>query len=142
MSPSLLSDVPFVALSVRQPWAWLLFHGKDVENRDWYTARRGPLAIHSSAGMTREEYAAAVLFVRGFDPALADRIPAAKELVLGAVLGLVDQVGCVRTSDSPWFCGALGHLYERPRLLVEAIPARGKLGLWKWFPPAEGLRYA
>ena len=24
------------ALSIRQPWAWLILHaGKDIENRDW-----------------------------------------------------------------------------------------------------------
>lgn len=33
-------------LSVRQPWAWALVDGwKDVENRSWRTAYRGPIAI-------------------------------------------------------------------------------------------------
>ena len=31
------------ALSVKQPWAWAIFHGKDVENRDWPTNVRGPV---------------------------------------------------------------------------------------------------
>lgn len=32
------------ALSIRQPWAWLIIHGgKDVENRTWHTKHRGAL---------------------------------------------------------------------------------------------------
>lgn len=29
-------DLPELALSVRQPWAWAIIHaGKDIENRSW-----------------------------------------------------------------------------------------------------------
>ena len=46
-----------MALSIRQPWAWLILHaGKDIENRDWPTRFRGRFLIHASKGMTREEY--------------------------------------------------------------------------------------
>lgn len=32
------------ALSIRQPWAWLILHaGKDIENRVWQTRFRGEL---------------------------------------------------------------------------------------------------
>jgi ASCH domain len=38
-----------LALSVRQPWAWLIVNGvKDNENRSWRTDHRGPLLIHAS----------------------------------------------------------------------------------------------
>jgi hypothetical protein len=44
------------ALSIRQPWAWLILNaGKDIENRDWLTRFRGPFLIHASKGMTRAE---------------------------------------------------------------------------------------
>lgn len=47
----------FFALSIRQPWAWLILHaGKDIENRTWQTYQRGWFAIHASKGMTRREY--------------------------------------------------------------------------------------
>jgi hypothetical protein len=37
------------ALSIRQPWAWLIITGhKDVENRSWTTTYRGPLLIHAA----------------------------------------------------------------------------------------------
>ena len=34
-------------LTLREPWAALIFHGKDVESRSWPTPYRGPLAIHA-----------------------------------------------------------------------------------------------
>ena len=35
------------AISIRQPWAWLIVHGyQDVENRTWSTKHRGPILIH------------------------------------------------------------------------------------------------
>lgn len=45
------------ALSIRQPWAWLIVNGfKDIENRSWHTKYRGPVLIHASKGLTRKEY--------------------------------------------------------------------------------------
>lgn len=41
---------PMFALSIRQPYATMVALGvKDVENRNWTTDYRGPLAIHASA---------------------------------------------------------------------------------------------
>jgi hypothetical protein len=37
------------ALTVQQPWAWAIFHGKDIENRTQLWTYRGPLAIHAGA---------------------------------------------------------------------------------------------
>src|SRR2546421_11293269 len=38
------------ALSLRQPWAWLVVNGyKDIENRSWRTNHRGPLLIHAGS---------------------------------------------------------------------------------------------
>ncbi|MCP4687042.1 MAG: ASCH domain-containing protein, partial [Desulfobacterales bacterium] len=36
------------ALSIRQPWAWLIANGyKDIENRSWRTSFRGEFLIHA-----------------------------------------------------------------------------------------------
>ena len=36
------------ALSIRQPWAWLIVNGyKDIENRDWPTKFRGRMLVHA-----------------------------------------------------------------------------------------------
>ena len=46
------------ALSVRQPWAWLIVKGyKDIENRDWPTKKRGRIWIHTGVHrVTKAEY--------------------------------------------------------------------------------------
>ena len=48
----------FKALSVRQPYAWLLVNGfKTCENRSWNTQHRGTLVIHASAKpMTKDDW--------------------------------------------------------------------------------------
>ena len=39
------------ALSLRPHWAYAIFHlGKDIENRTWSTAYRGPLLIMPLVG--------------------------------------------------------------------------------------------
>ena len=47
------------ALSIRQPWAWLIVNGhKDIENRQWRTHFRGKIYVHAAKGMTRGDYLA------------------------------------------------------------------------------------
>ena len=46
-------------LSVREPWASLMFIGagaKDVENRTWSTKHRGRLLIHASSTLILKDY--------------------------------------------------------------------------------------
>ena len=124
-------------LTFRQPWAWLIFHGKPVENRDWPWYYRGPLAIHAAATMMGAEWEAARLFVAGFDPELANKIPRPAELVTGAVIGIVDQVACVTAHPSPFFVGPYGHVYANPRELAAPMRAQGKQGPWNWTPPMD-----
>jgi len=63
------ANLPMIALSVRQPWAWAIIHaGKDIENRSWQAVnhglrQRGRIAIHAAKGMTRDEYEDAANFI-------------------------------------------------------------------------------
>jgi hypothetical protein len=121
-------------ISIRQPWAWLLMHStKDLENRDWYSAHRGILAIHAAKGMTMGEYCDAYDFVFSFDKFLASAIPRPKDLVRGAIIGTMVMRGCVTESDSPWFTGRYGFVLDTPQP-CEPIPIKGALGLWEWKP--------
>lgn len=67
------------ALSLRQPWLWVVLHGKTIENRVWNTHYRGRFLLHASKGMTRCEYENARAFCEpvwetlGQDP---DQMPA------------------------------------------------------------------
>jgi hypothetical protein len=120
------------ALTLHQPWAWLVFHGKSVENRTWPTHYRGPLAIHAAKAMTSREYQEAVDFVCGFNPSLAYRIPTPDVLIRGAFIGMVALVGCVTEHSSPFFNGPYGWVLAEPQEFANPILAKGALGLWEW----------
>jgi len=42
------------ALSLSRPWAWAMFHGKDIENRTWPTSYRGRIIIHAALSWNKE----------------------------------------------------------------------------------------
>jgi len=81
------SESPVYALSIRQPWAWLIVNGwKDIENREWSTRFRGRLLIH--AGKQIESDAVEALR-RGISPCYGAPMPpgfvAPAEYDVGAV---------------------------------------------------------
>lgn len=117
-----------IAISVRQPWAWLLIHGgKDVENRTWSTKVRGRVLIHAAKGMTRYEYENAR------DETMAEfafvNFPTFEGLARGGVIGSVEIVDCVDHVDSPWFCGPFGFLVRDPQPRP-FVPCKGRLGFF------------
>lgn len=127
-----------LALSVRQPWAWLIVHGgKDVENRTWATKVRGRVMIHASLGLTVYEYAHCAVFARRNGV----QIPAFRNLYRGGIIGSVEIVNCLDLGSSmivsKWFEGPYGFELRSPEP-VEFIPCRGALGFWKWPSNAPG----
>ena len=134
------------ALSLRQPWAWLIAKGiKDVENRTWKTSRRGRIYIH--AGKSTEMIVQGIgdlWIMRRLTIEQAFEYREAK-LVRGAIIGEVDIVDCrFRFGDdndnlySKWaepglygFVLANAVLYEKP------VPCRGALGFFE--PNMEGM---
>lgn len=118
-------------LSVRQPWAWLIVHGyKDVENRNWSTNYHGPVLIHAAKGCTADEWEACWLFVAGFSPDLAARIPRPAYIERGGIIGQATITGCVFSHSSPWFCGPYGFVLTGARPLP-FIACKGALGFFK-----------
>lgn len=139
------------ALSIRQPWAWLIVRPdlagearaaalangeiKTVENRGWSTSRRGPILIHASKGMTRGEYEDVVDFLL-LDPRLHDAaraLPAFEALERGGIVGSAELVDCVSASESPWFFGAVGFVLANAKPLPFR-PLKGALGFFE-VPP-------
>lgn len=115
------------ALSIRQPWAWLILHGgKDIENRVWRTRYRGPLLIHAAKGMTEAEYLGTCLFAaaRGVE------LPAARDLLRGGIVGQVEVVNCVAQSESRWFEGPFGLVLADP-VPLPFRELRGMLGMFE-----------
>lgn len=136
-----MSDLPTRAISIRQPWAWAIVNGgKDIENRDWYTAVRGPVCIHAAKGMGKQEYADAAAFITSTIGSARDQewltkwhgvCAAPYRLDRGGIIGVAEIVDCVRVSDSPWFFGRFGFVL-RNACPVDFIPVRGELGFFDW----------
>lgn len=118
------------AISIRQPWAWLIIHaGKDIENRSWPTRFRGRVLVHAAQGMTRQEYFDVEHFIAGHHGGRI-QLPPADDLARGGIIGSVEIVDCVSESNSPWFFGPYGFILRNPEPLPFA-PMRGRLGLFE-----------
>ena len=130
-----------VALSILQPWAYLVAAGfKPVENRRWKTSRRGPFYIHAGKRWGSEQRQD-LAYVRRRFPHL--ELPSQYDL--GGIVGEGTLEGCLSVGDAipddvlPWFAGPHGLLVRNARVLKFA-PCRGQLG---WFSvPEEVLRLA
>lgn len=120
-----MADRPLKALSIMQPWAWLIAAGhKDIENRTWRTDYRGPVLIH--AGLRA-------------DPDFCDEgatllwdwplIAQPDEFGFGGIIGEAEIVDCVKASTSPWFHGPYGFVIRNARLLPFQR-CRGQLGFF------------
>jgi hypothetical protein len=124
MVTSLLRE-PAVALSVQQPWAWLIAHGwKPVENRTWRTSFRGPLWIHAGQRFDLGGYE----WVRMEFPEVP--LPPKAAFQRGGIVGWADLHDCVDSHGSPWFFGPHGFLM-RDAAPVEFRPCRGQLGFFQ-----------
>lgn len=128
-------------LTVRQPWAWAIIHGKDIENRSRSLGPyRGPVAIHVSRRVEPPGEPWSLAASIGMD---TDRFDG-DALHLGCVIGVVDLVSthpdCTEPVDgygltptcSTWAMPDHHHLVlSNPRPLPRPIPATGRLGLWR-----------
>lgn len=121
------------ALSIRQPWAWLILNGgKDIENRDWPTRFRGRFLIHASKGMTRDEYYFATVSLSHKGGPIID-LPPFVDLQRGGIVGEADLVDCVSSSDSLWFNGTFGFVL-RNIVPLPFRPYKGALGFFEVAP--------
>lgn len=113
-----------VALSILQPWAFLIVNGKkDIENRTWKTDFRGEFYIHAGRNFDYKGYEWLCLHF----PAVAILIP--NKLEHGGLVGKATLVDCVTQSDSPWFCGPYGFVLwdSQP---IQFVPKVGQLGFF------------
>ena len=141
------------ALSIKQPWSWLICAGyKPIENRNWRIGRKYqhglyqsqsanfslsfPARIYVHAGRTLDndcwEFLEGVAAQVGGDwwpklcnPEFVDSLP------LGVIIGEVDIVAVLDSSPSPWFVGKYGFLLKNPKLYDRAIPYMGQLGFFE-----------
>ena len=123
------------AISIRQPWAWLIVNGhKNVENRVWFTRFRGPVLIHASANASRKEFEESMNWiVLNHRIALDFGEPRFSDLERGGIVGVAEMVGCVTYSSSPWFVGPYGFFLKDARPLAFR-PCKGMLKFFEVEP--------
>lgn len=122
---------PVHALSVWQPWAWLLLHGKDIENRNWplpWFMHGRRVVIHACRRRDFREWELAKRIASKCGIAL----PAPGDLVYGAGIGTVVLQGNLYQSESIWFRGPYGWMVTDPEEWAQSVLADGHLGFWKW----------
>ncbi len=120
------------ALSIRQPWAWLILHaGKDIENRNWQPRNpalrfRGSCLVHAGIAVQPigDELRAWVRATSGID------LPRSDELQRGGIIGQVDVIDVVRQSSSPWFEGPCGLVLTNAKPLP-FVACLGRLGFFE-----------
>ena len=112
------------ALSVRQPWAFLIVNGlKDIENRTWHTNFRGRVLIHAGKTLDPTDTIARECEEMGII------LPSDDELALGGIVGIATVVDCVERSASPWYNGPFGFVLADSKPLP-FFPLRGKLSFF------------
>jgi hypothetical protein len=132
-----MSDLPAIALSVRQPWAWCIVHlKKPCENRSkgffghrTHASFQRPIAIHASKGMTQQEYRDCAEFVHD---TFGQHVPPPAELVRGGIVGHARCVDVISKSNSPWFFGPFALMLTCQQEIEQPIPCQGALGYFEW----------
>jgi hypothetical protein len=151
-------DVPAMAISVMQPWAWLIVNRhKDIENRDWATKFRGPVAIHAGKKLD-EDCAMCLTYSDGAHHPVTGRnitIDTGQRLISsnrmfdtwsapawhnkrGGIVGIAEVVDCVDRSDSEWFVGKFGFVLANQQP-IEFIQCPGALGFFDWRKKMGGV---
>ena len=143
-------------LSIRQPWAWLIINTingeyKNIENRTWPTPFKGRFLIHSSQKFDWNGY----LWLKNNMPEIAIAVEKhfSIDLILqrnkhghlkkicrsgefGGIIGSIELIDCVTTSDSKWFFGPYGFVLKNP-IPMDYIPLKGKLRFFEGTGPVH-----
>jgi ASCH domain len=136
------------ALSLRQPWAWLVVHGgKTIENRRWDTQFRGDFLIHAAKGCTKREHEDAALFAEDASPRSTRLMPAWKDTPRSGIVGIARLSSIVPPRGEglrfyPSGVNPAWHMPDQYGFVLEDIrplrfvPCVGMLG---FFTPEQGV---
>lgn len=120
-------NAPRKALSIQQPWAWLIAAGiKNIENRDWHTNFRGEFWIHAGKRFDSDN----LKILRRENP----NIEFPSEYQMGGVIGAAKIVDCVTKGhrlarQNYWFKGYYGFVIQEARF-VPFEPVMGRLNFF------------
>ena len=136
------------ALTIRQPWAWAILHGKPVENRTWPPPHwLTEVAIHAGARSGWDEDGEFSPLVQAAwrkfaaDPPPMNTVaplgPGAIHIGFSAIAAVAEGLSSHHASDCCGYCsewavqGQFHWQWRTLRVLAEPVPAKGALGLWK-----------
>jgi ASCH domain len=141
-APRNRDKLPAKAISLKQPWAWLVVNGhKLIENRSWPTPFRGRVLIHASKSWDSDNFPfshAGQFQLNRVELPYPNHMPDRVEYYLtGGIVGEVTITGCVKENDDPWFFGPFGFLLKDARSLP-FVPCRGALQI---FDVPENIRW-
>jgi len=112
------------ALSIRQPWAWLIVNGyKDIENRTWNTKIREKIYIHAGKSFDKIAYEKLTKYYKSI------QFPNPAEFDRGGLVGLVEIADCVQSHNSVWFEGPYGLVLKNPEP-ISFVKMKGRLGFF------------
>lgn len=112
-----------IALSIQQPWAWLIVHGyKPIENRTWATKVHGRVLIHAGLKVDRVVWSRLKYYV--------PELPTIANLECGGIVGEATLTNCVTEHSSLWFEGPFGFVFIDPRPLP-FMACKGRLGFFE-----------
>lgn len=120
------------ALSIRQPWAWLIVEGhKDVENRTWKTNYRGEFYIHASSQVSPNIENIYMDLKRMYDDLFIPP-PNKRHWKTGGIVGQAKLIDCVEEHTSKWFIKEpenYGFVLEEQKR-TDFVPCKGQLGFF------------
>ena len=143
------------AITVLQPWAWLLATGKKrCETRSWKTNYRGEILLHAGKGdplgMTKGDRGIYANIIG--EPYLLNAVNVLRyrenKVPFGAIIGKANLVNCMQIDEltaalikeqhpdeyefGDFTPGRYAWMMENAVLFDKPIPASGKQGLWNW----------
>lgn len=123
-------QLPRKAISIRQPWAWLIVNGyKDIENRSWKTSFKGPILIHAGKKFDRTAYDQVKKhFSHEID------LPEPNDFEKGGIVGVTSITDYLEEHSSKWYIpGNLAWVLQKSYPLPFR-PCKGQLRIYNFDP--------
>lgn len=114
------------AISIKQPWAWLISHGyKDCENRGWAPKEYGEILIHASKQFDTQGYH----FVKKNMSYI--KMPGIKEFEQGGIVGKATLYDVTTELRSKWHQPGCKGLYLKDQQPLPFMPCKGQLSIFE-----------
>lgn len=131
-----MQPLPRIAVSVQQPWAWLIVNGfKPDENRTWslpakYVGAR--VLIHASVRpgfslAAAREILEEIHALHGLPGGLRFPVEGRQS---GGIIGQITFTGCTRDHVSPWCAPGQWHWRMASARPLPFMPCKGRLGFF------------